>query len=150
MFVDADFGGCLDTRRSTGGILILFNGAIVMFRAKRHNFPTASTSEAEYVTLSNGVRELIWVKGLLAELGYHQDNIPVFEDNQACIRIATNPVQTQRTKSIDIAYHIVRHYAREGVVDIKFCSTDRQMANLLTKACSRAEYVKFASEYFLV
>ena len=57
----------------------------------------------------------------------------VMEDNNACIKIAENPIISQRSKSIDIRYHIVRHLIKTGEFKMLRVSTDDQVADGLTK-----------------
>mmetsp|Transcript_23605 Transcript_23605/g.35362 ORF Transcript_23605/g.35362 Transcript_23605/m.35362 type:complete len:122 (+) Transcript_23605:190-555(+) len=69
---------CLDTRRSTSGILILFGGCPVLWSAKRQNFPVISTTAAELVALAEGLHELLWMRNLLSELGHEAITTPSF------------------------------------------------------------------------
>jgi hypothetical protein len=54
--------------------------------------------------LTYAAQEAIWFKELLAEIGFYQPAVEIFEDNQACIKLAKNPQQHSRTKHIQVRY----------------------------------------------
>lgn len=67
-----------------------------------------SSTEAEYIALTQATKEAIWLRFLLEELGFKQEGTTrIHEDNQSAIAIAKNPIQHARTKHIDIQYHFV-------------------------------------------
>ena len=59
--------------------------------------------------------------------------MPLYEDNQACIRIAENPCLAERTKHIDIKYHFLRQKVKDKTVNMQYISTYNQIADILTK-----------------
>ena len=134
LWVDADHGGCLDTRRCTSENLTFYNGALVSWRSKRQPLPAKSTAEAECISLAEGMEECLWLKNLLKELNYEVKTVSVKEDNQACIHIAENPKVTQRTKAIDMRYHYARHYVQSGLFKMEYVHSKEQLADALTKA----------------
>jgi len=148
MYVDADHASCLDTRRSTSGILILFGGCPVLWSAKRQNFPVISTTAAELVALAEGLHELLWMRNLLSELGHEAITTPVYEDNQSCIRVCSQTFISMRTKSLDLRYHIARHHVTKGTIKLIYTPTNQQMADILTKILTRAQYAEFLARYF--
>jgi len=83
VYVDADHGGDLDTRKSRMGYIILLNGNIVSFASRMESRVTISTTMAEYIALSEAMKELIWIKNVVQEMGL-KITMPlmVYEDNQ--------------------------------------------------------------------
>lgn len=65
----------------------------------------------------------------------------MMEDNQGCIALAHNPVHHSRSKHIDLRAHFIREKVSQGVVDLRYVPTDRQLADILTKPLGP---VKFA------
>jgi transposase InsO family protein/uncharacterized membrane protein YgcG len=68
-YCDADWGGCVDSRRSTTGFLVSVFGCAVSWMSKRQKSVALSSTEAEYMALAAVVAELQWVHQLLAEIG---------------------------------------------------------------------------------
>ena len=135
--VDADWASCKDTRRSTSGYILTVYGNAIIWKSQRQTFPAKSTAEAEYIACSEAMADAVWLKNLMVELGEKVEQpIPIYEDNKACIRIAENPVVSQRSKSIDIKYHIVRHWVAEQLFKMVDVNTKYQLADSLTKAVS--------------
>jgi hypothetical protein len=64
-FVDADFAGDVGTRRSTTGYAFLLFGTSVSWQSRLQRTVASSTTEAEYMAASAGVREALWMKILL-------------------------------------------------------------------------------------
>ena len=65
------------------------------------------------------------------------------EDNQSAIAIAHNPVSHARTKHIDIRYHYVREAIQDKVVVVKYCPTDKMMADVSTKFLPKRKFENF-------
>ncbi|CAB1112339.1 unnamed protein product [Ectocarpus sp. CCAP 1310/34] len=64
--------------------------------------------------------------------------IQVLEDNQGAIALVQNPLNSGRTKHIDVRFHFIRALFRSGDISVKFVPATEQQANLPTKALSRA------------
>ena len=56
-----------------------------------------------------------------------------------------NPTFHGRTKHIDIRFHFIRDLVAKGEIELKFCSTDEQLADIFTKALSCQKHVYFRS-----
>ena len=80
------------------------------------------------------------MKQLLFELRIEQSKpTVVYEDNQSAISMAQN-AQFHRTKHIDMHHHYVREKVNDGTIDVKYCRSDRMLADVLTKGLSGAEF----------
>ena len=76
---------------------------------------------------------MIWIQRLLAELGFPQQKTVLAIDNQSCIAIARNPVFHARTKHIEIQYHFVQEKVLDGMIELQYCPTASNPADLVTK-----------------
>ena len=133
-FADANWGGCLDSRRSTTGYLFLINNGAVSWTSHRQSTVALSTMEAEYMSLSDASREAIARTQMYQELGVTAKPPLLHCDNQAALTIASNPVLYQRSKHIGIRYHFIRNAIQTDQVATTYIPTKQQIADVLTKA----------------
>ena len=68
-YVDSDWAGCLDTRKSTSGYVLMFNGCAVSWKSKRQSVVALSSAEAEFIAASSLVQEVIAIRKLLEKSG---------------------------------------------------------------------------------
>lgn len=86
VYVDADWGGDTVDRKSTSGSLVQIGGCYVFWKSTMQNSVALSTTEAEYIAMSEACKNAVWIRALLVELGEKLDGpTPRFEDNQGAI-----------------------------------------------------------------
>ena len=99
-YADADWGGCLDTRRSTTGYLFKTFGGPVAWKSRRQSTTALSTMEAEYMASADATRQAIWLQLLLEDLGQGISGpLPILNDNNAAILLSKNPVNHDRIQA---------------------------------------------------
>jgi hypothetical protein len=131
---DADFAGDVSTRRSTTGFVFLLHGGAIAWQSRLQPTVAASTTEAEYMAASAAVREGLWLRHLLADLGVRVGTVQMFGDNQAALSLISNPVVSARSKHIDVMHHFVRERVARGEVVFTFVGTEQQVADCFTKS----------------
>ena len=117
-FVDSDYAGDKDTRRSTSAYFFLVCGGCVSWRSQLQPVVTLSTAEAEYVAATEAVKEGIWLQGLLKELKLMNGVTTIYSDSQSAIHLCRNPVFHDRTKHVEVKYHFIRDKIAQKVIDI--------------------------------
>ena len=91
--------------------------------------------------------QAVWLRRLLEDL--HQEQkapTKIFCDNKATIAMTKNPIFHGRTKHINIHYHFIRHLVASGMIALKFCGTNEQVADILTKSLPQNKHVYFRSQ----
>ena len=141
-YCDSDYGSDPDTRRSTTGYVFVLNGGAVSWASRLQKTVAASTTEAEYMSESAAIKEALWLKTLLIEFGYKISTINLFADNQAAIKLMSNPVVSQRSKHIDIAYHFARQHVIDGTITLSYIPTEVMVADALTKPVPEEKHVR--------
>ena len=144
-FSDANFGGDSATARSTTGYAFILNGAAVSWKSKLQSVVVLSTAEAEYMALCETVKEAVYLQQLLEEIGLKALPVTIYEDNQPCIHIASNPVTSIRSKHIAVRYHYVREVISIRKVQVLYKSTQEMEADCLTKNLAKDKVEKFRS-----
>ena len=155
-FVDADFSGNWkkeDLKNPAGvlsqtGFVIMYGNCPLIWASKLQSEISLSTAEAEYIALSQSLREIIPLMGLLKEIKVHFDlnnNIPeirctVFEDNNSCIALTKAPRMNPRTKYIALKYHHFRSYVSSKLVTIQYLASEEQPADIFTKALDEKQF----------
>ncbi|KAL6339396.1 hypothetical protein AAG906_032926 [Vitis piasezkii] len=107
--------------------------------------------EAEYRAMSTACSEIVWLRGLLEELGFPQTtSTPLHADNTSAIQIATNPVFHERTKHIEVDCHSIRDTLESRVISLPHISSDLQVADVFTKALTRQRHQFLVGKLLLV
>ena len=132
-YVNSDFAGDLDKRRSTSGYVFTLAGGAISWMSKLQEIVALSTTEAEYIAASHACKEAIWLKGLFGEFGRLQDNIKLFCDSQSAIHLAKDPAYHSKSKHIPIKYHFVRQVITERGVSLEKVHTRENCADMFTK-----------------
>lgn len=92
-----------------------------------------STTEAEYIALTEAIKKAIWLKGLVSELGLKQSAVTVNCDSSSAIQLSKNPKYHERTKHVDVRLHFIRDEISKGVVNVIKIPTEVNPADMLTK-----------------
>lgn len=133
-YSDADHGGCMETGRSTSGILCMNAGGPISWSSKRQNTVAISSTEAEIVAASEAAREIIWLKSIYKDITNEECQASLNVDNESAIRLAKNPPEFhQRTKHIRIRSFFIRECIQDGSISICYVPATRQIADILTK-----------------
>ena len=158
VYVDAAFAGDWNQSWSQEpssvfsrtGYFITYAGCPITWLSKPQTEISLSSTESEYIALSHSMREAIPMITLLQELKEIlpiEDTTPkihctIFEDNNSCIEMVKCPKMRPRSKHIGLKYHHFRSKVKEELVTIKYVNTENQLADLLTKALSEAQFLK--------
>ncbi|KAJ4756551.1 polyprotein [Rhynchospora pubera] len=106
---DSDWGGDTDDRKSTSGFVFYVGNTAFTWLSKKQPIVTLSTCEAEYVAAATCVCHAIWLRQLLKEMNFAQeDATQIYLDSKSVIELAKNPVHHERSKHIDVRYHFIR------------------------------------------
>lgn len=134
-YCDADWAGCLDTRKSIAGKVHILNGGAVSWASRKLQTVALSTTEAEYMALTDATKDIIWLRQLLGSIGLHQKYPScLFSDNKGALDLAqSTECFHSRSKHIDIRYHFIKDVIEKGIIKLQFVPTENQPADFLTK-----------------
>ncbi|TYK03226.1 Retrovirus-related Pol polyprotein from transposon TNT 1-94 [Cucumis melo var. makuwa] len=117
-YVDSDYAGDLDKRRSLIGFTFVLGGNVISWKSNLQPVVTLSTLEAESIAMTEAVKETIWLKGILEELGFYQRSINITCHSQNAIHLSKNQQFHERTKHIDVKLHFIREMIEKRTVKI--------------------------------
>ncbi|KAH9705555.1 hypothetical protein KPL70_011923 [Citrus sinensis] len=138
-YVDSDYAGDLDRRRSQTGYMFMLNGCLISWKASLQHVVALSITEAEYTVALAAVKEALWLKGLISELGISQKVVDIHCDSSSAIYLSKNPAHHEKTKHINIKLHFIRNVISKGVGKMVKIYTSNNPADMLTKVVPTAK-----------
>ena len=136
-YSDSDYTGDVDSGRSMTGYVFTLGGSVVSWKATLQPTVTLSTTEAEYMALTEAAKEGIWLKGLVSDLGLYHDQAIVYCDSLSAICLAKDQVHHERTKHIDVRYHFLRNEKR---IKVNKVGTADNPADKFTKSVPHSKF----------
>ena len=133
-YSDANWGEDKNDGKSNGGYFVSYNGGTIAWCSRKQEIVAMSTAEAEYVAITEAVKEAIWIKNVLTQFRRRIETpLKIFTDNQSAISIVSNQRFNNRTKHIDLKYHFVRDYANKGIIELQYVPSEFNIADMMTK-----------------
>jgi len=140
-YSDSDWAGNPDDRKSTSGYAFNIGTGIVSWSSKKQPTVSLSSTEAEYKALCNATCEAVWLRRILEDTGNKQMKATVLKcDNQSSIKLAHNPIYHARTKHIEIQHHFVREKIQSKEIDLIYCNTTDNVADIFTKPLGKMNF----------
>jgi len=137
-----------DKRKSMSRYVFIASNGAITWSSKKQAIQAQSSTEAEYVALSEAAREACWLRNLHTKLGLLSSNTPtkLYGDNEGSLAMARNPQLHQRSKHIDLRWHWIRQMVQDNVINVESCRDPEQTADVLTKALPRPKHTKHIAE----
>lgn len=140
-YADASYADKSLNRKSISGNVFFVNGGLVSWSSRKQNCVALSSTEAEFVALSEACQEACWLRRLLEDMEQETNGPTVmYEDNQSCLKFIGEQKVSNRTKHIDTREYFVKDYVDRKMVSCVYCPTDRMLADLLTKPLAPARH----------
>jgi hypothetical protein len=121
-------------------------GGAVSWSSRLQPTVAASTVEAEYLSTAQAVKEALWFRKLVRDLGFDTGTVEILCNNQGAIRLLKHPTASQRSKHIDVIHHFARERVVRKEVSFEYCRTGDMAADILTKQLTKAKFVKCRQE----
>jgi hypothetical protein len=142
-YTDLDWASDPITRRSVTGYFLTLAGGPITWWPRAQTTVAHSSTEAEYMALSDCSCQVSWIRNIFLELGMCLGPIPIYADNQGSIFIGSNPVEKIRTKHIDVKYHYVHECIAAKKIVLYHIPTKDNTADIFTKNLGRLKFEKF-------
>ncbi|CAI7759749.1 unnamed protein product [Closterium sp. NIES-54] len=142
-FSDASYASEPEDMTSVGGFICCVGGCPTAWESKKQVDQALSSVESEYMALFRAVREIVWQRRLLAELGEEQQgSTPLYSDSHGAIALAKNPVLHGLTKHMRVKWHWTRSMVAAGEVELHYVKTTRHPADMMTKRLVEQQHWK--------
>ena len=143
-YTDSDWAGSVDDRKSTSGYVFQLGNKVVSWSSKKQATVALSSAEAEYIAATSAAREAVWLRRILIDLQHKQETpTTMFCDNMSTIAMTKNPVFHSRSKHIEIRHHYIRELVDKKEIELQFCKTGEQLADIFTKPISTDRFIEF-------
>lgn len=146
-YADANWAEKYVSRKSNSGYVFFLHGGLVSWACRKQTCVALSSTEAEFVALSEACQEAFWLKRLLNDM---QQNITtaitIYEDNQSCLNLIKEEKLSNRTKHIDTRYIFVKDYIDKGIITCEYCPTEKMLADLLTKPLAASKHIEMTKQ----
>ena len=141
-FADADYASGSTDRRSVSGDVVMCAGGPVSWHSKTQKGVTLSTTQAEYVAMSDMGKEILFLRQVWYFMvpKARMPSIAMYEDNEGAIQIAKHPISNSISVHIDVRHHFLRELVERKEVEIIHVASQYQHADFLTKALPEREF----------
>ena len=147
IFSDSDWASDRDTRKSVNGWSVFLCGSLICWGSRSQKHVTLSSTEAEYVAVSEASREIFFIKSVLEFMNVNVKRpITIRVDNLGAIYLDKNS-GGKRSKHIEVRYHHIREKISDGSVEIIFVKSEENIADGFTKNLPEELFQKHSKVY---
>ncbi|CAH2103269.1 unnamed protein product [Euphydryas editha] len=139
-FVDADWGSDIIDRKSFSGFCFKLSNSLISYECRKQRCVALSSTEAEYISISEASKEAMYLKNLIIELTGMCEPILLFNDSQSAQKLVSNAVFHRRSKHIDIRYHFVREAVSNKFIKVAYLETAEMPADIFTKSLGSVKH----------
>jgi hypothetical protein len=133
-YSNTDHGGNCDNGRSMSAYVVKIGSGTVSWMLCLQLIVALSTTEAEFIAAASAGQEVVWMRQLLAELGFSiADPSLLLLDNQSAIQVGKNPEHHGRMKHHDLRFFWLCDVVTTGQIALRYVPTADMAADLLTK-----------------
>lgn len=147
---DSDWASEKSTSKSTTGFMVNLANGIILWKSVRQTTIALSSTEAEYMAMSDCAKQLTWIHQMINEIGFPMKTLTLRGDNQGSIFMAQNPITNARSKHINIRVHHIREKVDDGLIRLEFIEGTNNPADMFTKNLARPLFEKHRSKLGLV
>jgi hypothetical protein len=148
IFCDSDWAGDPETRVSVTGFIIYLLNVPICWRSKSQKGVTLLSTGAEYVAISEAIKELKFIYYLLNDLHF-KVNLPIVvkTDSIGASFMSENASTGFCTWHVDTRYHFVREFIEDGFIKIEFVCSVENDSDLLTKKVNQELHAKHKKKF---
>ncbi len=143
---DSDHAADVNDRISQTGYAIYINNNLVTWCSRKQKSVSISSTEAEYMSLSECSRTGLYFRNLMEELNLDVSYIDLVSDNRSALILAAHKYNHSKTKHIAIHYHFIRNLVKNKVAKLNYINTSENVSDILTKTLDTTSFTKLSSK----
>lgn len=132
-----------DDGTSTSGRAIYLGTHLIHWKSNKQSVPATSTAAAEIYAASDCFKDLLYIQGLLNDLGYTTENITMHCDNNACIAVLSDEISNTKTRHLSAKIAFIRHYVKEEILNLPHVPSEENVSDIFTKALGLNKFRDF-------
>jgi len=141
IYADSDWASTPSDRKSITGYIVTYAGAPISWRSKKQNVIALSTTEAEFMALTESIKEALWLIYIFRDINVILKlPIVIYEDNLLCQKLLENPRFHNRTKHIDLKYKFTKDHIEAGTIKVESTNSADNLADMLTKPLPKIKF----------
>jgi hypothetical protein len=150
-YVDADYANDKQDYRSVSGYLVFAGDSLISWMSKKQGSVTLSTTEAEFIALTEVTKEVLWIQPIFKFLGYRdiEKLTVIYEDNMPVINLALNQQTKGRTKHLSVKVRFIAELIEKGIFSLRKVSSAENIADTMTKALDRIMFLKHRTKFLM-
>ena len=139
-YVDAAFAN-EPGRKSRYGYAVFLGPCLVSWASKCTTMVCLSTAEAEFVAATEAAKDVVWLRGLLLELGFSLTAPSVLlEDHQACVSMIRNNSVSGRNRHFAVKMAWLRDQVSSKILAFVFVPSKHNCSDIFTKVLPDAQF----------
>uniref|UniRef100_A0A803PXN5 Retrovirus-related Pol polyprotein from transposon TNT 1-94-like beta-barrel domain-containing protein n=1 Tax=Cannabis sativa TaxID=3483 RepID=A0A803PXN5_CANSA len=142
-FVDANYASNKDTKKSITSYCFQLTSCCINWKSQLQHVVALSTTEAEFMAITEAFKEATWIKGILQEISMLKGKVSVFLDSQSAIHLSKNLIYHGRSKHIDIRMFWIRDKIESGEIELEKVPSDENPADAGTKVLPVSKFKYF-------
>jgi hypothetical protein len=148
VYIDADYAGDPNTRRSTSGMVTMMNGGPISWSSRLQKLCAQSSAESEIYAVTDSVKEAVHIKLLCEEAGIRQPGVPltVWEDNTACVYLGHGLKSSKAAKHFEVRLRFLNEHVQNGTIEFAKIDTKDQLADGFTKVLGGPQFISFRDQ----
>jgi len=130
-YVDADFVGCVDTKKSTSDYVFTLGNGAILWKSSKQSLKVASMMQAEFVACYEAVEQAVWLKGFISGLrvvDIISKALRLYYDNKVAVFYVNNNKSSGAAKHIKIKYFVENDRIQDHTIELEHISTTQMLA----------------------
>ena len=136
VYTDVDISGDVNSKKYLSGYLLTFAGGAVSWQSRLRQCITLSTIKTEYIAITEGCKETLWIKNFLQELDVKQDNFIVYCVSNV-IHLEKNLTYHSKSKDINVRYHWIQDLLQKKQLQVEKIHTTKNRSDVMIKSLSK-------------